>query len=135
MASYGTVYLNGIQFDLDPEDLTILGGHRHGSVHHLVSGPDVYQDRGFDITHATLELSGTFINASTITAFATLYSATTAVSMSWTDWMGNALTVIFTPGQDSFVVKPIRGAANAWTFTMSLRVISATSWNGISNPT
>ncbi len=134
MASYGTVYLNGIQFDLDPEDLEIVGGARFGSSHKLVDGTIEYQDRGYDITHATLELSGTFINQSTVTAITRLYASQTAVSMPWTDWMGNALTVIFTPGQQSFAVKVIRGAANGWTFTMSLRVIAATSWNGITNP-
>jgi hypothetical protein len=134
MTPAGTVYLNGIQFDIDPEDLKVLGGHRHGSAHHLVDGTTLYQDRGFDITHAVLEMSGVILNASTLASLATLYANTGAVEMSYSDWMGNAMTVIFTPGQESFSVKPIRGATSAWTYNLTLSVLSATVWNGISNP-
>ncbi len=134
MASYGTVFIDGIQLDLDPEDYKVLGGRRFGSEHPLVDGTIEYQDFGFDITHAKINLTGTLINYTTLTALATLYASATAVQMPFTDWRGNALTVIFTPGQDSFDVSVMRGATSAWTFTMNLSIVAATVWNGINNP-
>jgi len=134
MTPAGTVYIGGVQLDLDPEDLKILGGHRHGSAHHLVDGTTLFQDRGFSITHAVLEMSGVILNASTLAAIAALYAETGAVTMSYSDWMGNRMTVLFTPGQESFSAKPLRGATSAWTYSLSLSVLSATVWNGISNP-
>jgi hypothetical protein len=79
-------------------------------------------------------MAGVILNAGTLTSIATLYATTGAVQMNLRDWLGNNMTVIFTPGQESFNSKVIRGAVNGWTYTLNLSVVSATVWNGISNP-
>lgn len=134
MASYGSVYLAGIQLDVDPSSYQIIGGHRHGSMHHLVGGTTIFQDRGFDVTHARITLSGELFNYSTVTALANLYRSSSAIQMSFTDWNGNALTVLFVPGDDAFTVDTIHGATSGWTYNLHLAVIAATNWNGIINP-
>lgn len=127
MATYSTVTLGGITFDLDPESYQMLDGKRRGSVHRMLDGTTVYQDIGIPPSDLVITFSGTFINLATLKSLWALYR-NPGVPMTFVDFKGNQFSALFTPGINSFQIEPIRGSNSAYKFKISLSVISVLYW-------
>lgn len=117
------VKINNIALDLDPVDYLMVGGTRRGSVHRVIGGGTVIQDRGFSETDQRIALSGQLTSLTTVRALYALYRATAGV-YSFVDFKGNEYTVAFVPGMESFTFKPIRGSNSGYTYSMHLIVVS-----------
>ena len=126
LAKAGTVYLGSVRLDIDPESLSPVQARRRGSVHRLIDGTTVYQDRGVSASDRTVLLSGKLYNLGTVQALQALYE-TTGSTFAYTDWLGNAFTVLFTPGTESLTLTPIHGQRRGWEYRISLSVVSATT--------
>lgn len=127
------VVLDGITLDLDPEDYVIFDGIRRGSIHRLITGSTIFQDRGFDVTDMRLTLKGKLTELATVQALVASYRLEGNV-FQLTDFKGNDFQCIFTPGEKSLVLTPIRGSGAGWTYSIQLCVISATSFLSSSFP-
>lgn len=117
------VVLNSIALDIDPDNYMLLGGKRRGSVHKTVDGSTVFQDRGFDETDGIIQLSGQLTSVETVKSLLTLYKLT-AKSFTFTDFKNNQYTVVFTPGEESLQVLPIRGSNIGYTYKIMLSIVS-----------
>ena len=126
MAGVSQVTINSIALDIDPSNYLMISGRRRGSVHRLIDGGTVYQDRGMNATDYTLQLSGMFTDKNTLKSIFALYQAGTALTI--VDFKGNTFSAIFTPGVDSFQVTPIYGSNIAFNYTMLLSITSAPTW-------
>lgn len=129
-----SVSLGGITWDIDPEDYAMLGGTRRGSVHKLVDNTTAFQDRGFFVGDGVIQISGQFTDVETVKSLWDLYAGVGGTPMLFTDYKGNQFNVLFTPGQDSFTVKPIRGSNRSFEYTMSLSIVEVISWFNGSSP-
>jgi hypothetical protein len=123
------VTLNGIALDIDPEEYVPLGGRRRGSVFRLIDGGTVYQDRGISASDLVIQVVGRITNVTTLKSLYALYRKA-ATTFTFIDFKGNQFTVIFTPGQESFVVSPIRGSNIGYDYRMLLSVVSVEKWFG-----
>lgn len=123
------VVIGSVTLDLDPQkyDMPIS---RRGSVHRLIDGTTVWQDRGSHLTDMVLRLEGQLFALATVQALDTMY-ATTGASYTFTDFKGNQFTVIFSPGEESWSREPIYGSTIGWTYKMVLRVISVQKLLGV----
>jgi hypothetical protein len=121
------IKLNDIPLDIDPENYQLFDGRRRGSVHRLVDGGSVFQDRGFDPTDMVISIRGKLTSQVTLQALCALYRLT-ASEFSLKDFKGNEFQVVFTPGDKSFSVSPIYGSNKGYEYTMSLSVVSVTKW-------
>lgn len=122
-----TFTLNGTPLDLDPTDYDMLGGRRRGSIHKIIGGGTVIQDRGIDVTDLVIQMQGQLINQSTLDALYTLYRLTGS-EFTFVDDKGNSFQVVFTPGVESFKAKPIRGSQRGFAYIMQLSVRSVNTW-------
>lgn len=128
------VTLDGTALDLDPAKLSI-SEPRRGSIHQTIdtqdqSGPGtVFQDRGIDPTDIRIALKGRLIKLATVVALEASYRKTGHV-FRYTDYKGNDFQVIFEPGQKSYDLETIQGSNVGWEYTISLCVVSITSWLG-----
>lgn len=129
-----SVTLGGITWDIDPEQYSMLGGTRRGSVHKIVDGDTAFQDRGFTVKDSVITLSGQLTSAVTVKAIWALFTAASGTTYTFTDYKGNIFTVLFMPGQESFTVKPIRGSNLAFEYSMTLAVVSVSQWFNGSSP-
>ena len=127
MAGLSQVTLNGIALDIDPENYAMLGGKRRGSVHRMIDGTTVYQDRGINPTDLVIQFSGKLINVTTLQALYALYRLT-GYTFEFTDFKGMHMTVVFTPGAESFKAEPIYGSTISYTYTIQLSVVSVDVW-------
>jgi hypothetical protein len=127
-----TIKLNNIPLDIDPDDLVLIDGRRRGSVHRIIGGGTVYQDRGADPTDMLVTLTGNLVNLTTLQALYALYRKT-ALEFQFEDFKGNKFQVVFTPGERSFVAKPLRGSGMGWSYQISLSVVSITAWLGVTS--
>ena len=127
MPGLSEVKLNGIALDIDPTDYVMLEGRRRGSVHRLIDGTTVYQDRGINPTDLIIQLSGTLTDVTTLKALYALYRQI-STEFTFEDFKGMKMTVVFTPGVSSFRVTPIYGSNMAYTYTMLLSVVSVDVW-------
>lgn len=127
MAGISQVTLNSIPLDIDPDNYAMLGGRRRGSVHRLIDGTTVYQDRGINPTDLTIQLSGILTDVNTLKSLYALYRKKSS-EFTFVDFKGMNMTVIFTPGTESFTVKPIYGSNRAYTYTILLSVVSVNTW-------
>ena len=66
MAGISQVKLDAIALDIDPDNYVMLGGRRRGSVHRLIDGTTVYQDRGINPTDLVIQLSGVLTDVATL---------------------------------------------------------------------
>lgn len=123
------VVLDGIALDIDPNNYVPIGGRKRGSVHRIIDGSTVYQDRGISASDLTIQISGILTSQTTLQALYAIYRKT-SYSFTLTDFKGNVLTVMFTPGAESFTAKPIYGSNIAYTYAMQLSVVSVTTWLG-----
>ncbi len=132
---YGTIYIAGIQLDIDPKNYKIFSGSRRGSIHKLVDGTSEFQDRGIDLSDIRVELSGELINLTTIYSLNQQYNKI-GNQMTYTDFKGNNWNVIFQPGVEAFAFEPILGSTRGYTYTIKLVIISVNSngWYGQSYP-
>jgi hypothetical protein len=121
------VKLNSIALDIDPDNYIMLGGRRRGSVHRLIDGSTVYQDRGIDETDLTIQLSGVLTDVDTLKALYALYRLKDT-QFTFEDFKGMKMTVVFVPGTESFSAKPIYGSNRAFTYAMLLAVVSVDVW-------
>lgn len=124
------VTLNGIALDLDPERYLMLDGDRRGSVHRLVSGDSIFQDRGAHKNDLVITLEGKLTSATTLTSLLSLYNQT-GITFTLADFKDCAFTVQFTPGAKSFTAEPIRGSNSGFNYRISLSVITVTKWFGV----
>lgn len=129
-----SVTLAGVQWDVDPTEYNMLGGARRGSVHKLVTDETAFQDRGFFVSDGVIRLSGRFTDVETMKSLWALYAGVGGTPMTFTDFKGNSFEVLFTPGQESFTVKPIQGSNLGFEYTMSLSIVSVNSWFNGSSP-
>ena len=127
MAGISQVKLNAIPLDIDPDNYIMLGGRRRGSVHRLIDGTTVYQDRGINETDLVIQLSGVLTDVNTLKALYALYRKK-GTSFTFEDFKGMKMTVVFTPGTESFTAKPIYGSNIAYTYTMLLSIVSVDVW-------
>lgn len=123
------VTLDNIALDIDPSEYIPLGGRRRGSVFRLIDGGTVFQDRGIDTTDLIIQLNGRLTSLTTLKSLYALYRLT-GKTFTFVDFKDNQFTVIFTPGQDSFVVAPIQGSARGYDYRMLLSVVSVEKWFG-----
>jgi len=123
------VSLNGIPLDIDPEEYIPIGGRRRGSVFRLIDGGTVYQDRGIDASDLIIQVVGRITSLTTLKSLYALYRKI-GTTFTFIDFKGNQFTVIFSPGQESFVVSPIRGSTVGWEYRMLLSVVSVEKWLG-----
>lgn len=128
-----SITLDSITLDLDPANYIINEGVRRGSIHKLVDGGTIFQDRGFDVSDLRLALKGRLTSLATVQALMASYRKT-GHSFHFTDFKGNDLVCIFTPGEKSLEINPITGSNVGWEYSISLCVISATSWLSSSFP-
>jgi hypothetical protein len=119
-----TVSIGSIDLVCDPDDL-IFGGRKRGAVLRCIDGSTVIQDRGFNPGDQTIQLKGRTPSLSVIQSLYSFYRSTGS-SYAYADDRGNSLTVVFTPGGESFVVRPIKGSSLAYEYQISLTVISGT---------
>jgi hypothetical protein len=129
-----TVSLEGIQWDVDPTEYNMLGGTRRGSVHKLVDNTTAFQDRGFFVGDGVIQITGQFTNVETMKSLWNLYAGSGGTPMTFTDFKGNSFEVLFTPGQESFTVKPIPGSNRGFEYSMSLSIVSVNTWFNGSSP-
>jgi hypothetical protein len=127
MAGLSQVTLDGIALDIDPDNYAMLGGKRRGSVHRIIDGTTVYQDRGINPSDLTISLSGKLTNVTTLQALYAIYRKL-GYSFTFTDFKGMSMTVVFTPGTESFAIKPIYGSTISYTYTIQLSVVSVNVW-------
>lgn len=121
-----SVTLNGIALDIDPETY-LINSPRRGSVHKILDGGTVYQDRGVSESDIVVTMTGQLINLTTLQALYSLYRKTNT-EFAFSDFKGNTFQVVFRPGAESFNFQPIRGSNRAYTFTIILGVVSVTKW-------
>jgi hypothetical protein len=120
--SASQVFINGIQLDIDPATYDPYAARKRGSVHPLIDGTVVVQDRGVGQGDQRIRMTGkTFLQA-TINSLWALYNET-GVTYTLTDWIGNSLTVMFTPGGESFKADIISGADGCYSFDFQLIVL------------
>jgi hypothetical protein len=67
------------------------------------------------------------IDVNTLKALYSLYRKK-SVSFTFEDFKGTKMTVIFTPGSESFTAKPIYGSNIAYTYSILLSVVSVDTW-------
>jgi hypothetical protein len=127
MAGISQVKLNSIPLDIDPDNYIMLGGRRRGSVHRLIDGDTVYQDRGINPSDLVVQISGVLTDVNTLKALYALYRLK-GYSFTLEDYKGMQMTVVFSPGAESFTAKPIYGSNIAYTYTMLLSVVSVDVW-------
>jgi hypothetical protein len=120
----GTVFLGTVQLDIDPETYSPLRARRRGSVHRLIDGSTVLQDRGVNAADRTVTLQGKLYNLTTVQDLQDLYE-TVGETFTYTDWLGNEFTCVFTPGTESLVLTPVRGQQRGWDYQINLSVLSA----------
>jgi hypothetical protein len=125
-----SVTLGAVTFDIDPLEYTPLLAVRRGSVHRMIDGTTVIQDRGAFLNDNEITLRGHFTQIATVQALENMY-LTAGGQYTFTDFKGNEFLVCFCPGEASFVVSPIRGANNSWDYTMKLRVLSVVKLLGV----
>ena len=118
------IKLGGIPLDIDPDDYGMVGGARRGSTHRTIAGGTVIQDRGFVEADQRIVLTGRLTSLTTLKGLYALYRTTG--TMTFEDYKGNAYTVVFVPGMDSFIFKPIRGSNIGYEYTMHLQVVTVT---------
>jgi len=129
MAGVSQVVLDNIALDIDPEEYNLLSARRRGSVHMLVNGDTLLQDRGIQIKDAIIVLSGSLTDVTTLKALWAIYIKT-GYTFTLTDFKDNEFVVAFTPGAPSFVVAPIKGSNRGYRYNMQLSIISVTKWFG-----
>lgn len=122
------VTLDGTALDLDPTKLS-FSEPRRGSIHQLIDPGTIFQDRGIDPTDIRISLKGRLVKLATVVALEALYRKTGHV-FRYTDFKGNDFQVIFEPGQKSYELETITGSNIGWEYTISLCVVSITSWLG-----
>lgn len=127
MAGISQIKLDNIALDIDPESYQMLGGRRRGSVHRLIDGGTVYQDRGINPSDLTITFSGKLIDVTTLQALYAIYRKL-AYSFVFEDFKGMRMTVVFTPGTDSFRAEPIYGSNRGYTYAIQLSVVSVDTW-------
>lgn len=127
MAGISQIKLDNIALDIDPESYQLLNGRRRGSVHRLIDGGTVYQDRGINPSDLTIALSGKLTDVTTLKALYAIYRKL-AYSFVFEDFKGMKMTVVFTPGTDSFHVEPIYGSNRGYTYAIQLSVVSVDTW-------
>ena len=127
MAGISQVVIDNIALDIDPEDYVMLGGQRRGSVHRVIGGTTVYQDMGINPSDLIIQMSGKFIDVTTLKSIYAIYRKT-GHQITLTDFKGNNFTVIFVPGVESFQVKPIYGSAQGYLYVMTFSVVSVNTW-------
>ena len=127
MAGLSQVTLAGIALDIDPDNYAMLGGKRRGSVHRMIDGTTVYQDRGINESDLTVQISGKLTNVTTLQALYALYRLT-GYTFELTDFKGMQMTVVFTPGVEPFTAKPIYGSNISYTYSIQLSVVSVDVW-------
>ena len=127
MAGISQVKLDAIALDIDPDNYVMLGGRRRGSVHRLIDGTTVYQDRGINPTDLVIQLSGVLTDVATLKSLYVLYRGKDS-QFTFEDFKGMKMTVIFTPGTESFTAKPIYGSNIAYTYTILLSIVSVDTW-------
>ena len=125
-----SVTLNGIALDIDPDNYVLMSGRRRGSVHPLVDGGTVIQDRGLDQSDMRIQLSGTLTDVTTLKALYALYRKT-SYTFTFADFKSNSFTVCFLPGTESFVASPIKGSNRAFSYTIQLAVVTVDTWFGV----
>jgi len=124
-----TITIGSVTLDIDPEKYS-LPIARRGSVHPLIDGTTVWQDRGAHINDRVLTLEGHIYKLATVQALETMYMAT-GVEYTYTDFKNNQFTVIFSPGEESFSYEPIRGSGIGWAFRLVLRVTAVQKLLGV----
>lgn len=120
-ASAGSLFLDGIQFDIDPAGYSPYTARKRGSVHMIIDGTVVIQDRGVNPGDQRIRISGKTFNQSTINALWALYR-TTGTTYTLTDWIGNSFTVTFVPGQEAFKADYYPGATGCYNYDFQLIV-------------
>ena len=127
MAGISQVKLDNIALDIDPDNYVMLGGKRRGSVHKIIDGTTVFQDRGINMTDLTIQLSGSLTDVTTLKALYAVYRKESYIFI-FEDFKGMNMSVLFTPGVESFVVKPIYGSNHGYTYTILLSVAYVNTW-------
>lgn len=129
------VTLDNIALDLDPDSYTPFAGRRRGSTHRLISGGTVHQDRGINPADLVVQFTGLLYKLTTVQALYALYRKQSH-TFNLVDFKGNTFVVRFTPGVESFMAQPLKGSNIAWQYSISLSVVSVTTWlNGTFPPT
>lgn len=128
-----TVILDGLTLDLDPTTYKVLGGKRRGAAFPQVGGSTIFQDRGFDGTDIKVSMNGQLTSAATVDTLMATYRKVGYI-FTFSDFKGNIFQCIFEPGEESFVLEPLRGSNIGWTYTILLRVVTVTQWLGSSFP-
>lgn len=116
-------------FDVDPESYDPFNVPIRGSVHVALDGTVTHQTFGVNIKDFRIAITGRITELDTVKALWTKY-LNRSHQWEWRDWYGNRFRVIFDVGTGSFHPVPIPGAANAFTYSMNLSVISVSSWFG-----
>lgn len=123
------VIIDTVILEVDPEVYSAVNGKRRGSVHKLIGGGTLVQDRGFDPTDMLIEFSGKIIELATVQGLMAVYRKTGYV-FRFSDFKGTAGTAVFEP-QEGMELDVIHGSNIGWTYKIKLRVQTITDWLGI----
>lgn len=125
------VTLDTVILEIDPEVYSAAGGKRRGSVHKLIGGGTVVQDRGFNATDMLIEFSGKTVQLSTVQGLMAVFRKT-AYPFTFSDFKGTVALVVFEP-QEGLELDVIHGSNSGWTYKIKLRVQSIQTWLGVPN--
>ena len=118
------VSINGIELPCDPDELN-FGGKKRGSVHRLIDGGTVVQDRGFNVGDQTIQVKGRLFDNNSSTKVKALYALYRAsATFAYTDFKGNSGQVTFMPGTESLRVRPVKGSSVGYEYELFLQVVS-----------
>lgn len=123
------IVIDDLTLTIDPNNYSLIGGKRRGSVHRLLNGGTVVQDMGFSANDMEIQMSGVAHNHSTLRRLMELYEAGGPYTM--TDFYGNEFSVRFVPGLESFNAQMVRGSGNAFNYNLLLIVVNCTKWLGV----
>ena len=125
--------LNVVIFDIDPESYDPFSVPLRGSSTRVLSGCVQHQLFGHQERDFVISLQGRITETDTMTDLWSKYRlGGVATEFEWRDWFDNRFVVIFSPGGDAFHPVPIPGSETAFTYTMSLSVITILEWFGAS---
>lgn len=115
----GGVYLDGVQFNTDPEPYEPLNWTKRYSTHKTIGGRQVIQDFGTFQTDNTLKLGSGSARWISVDVMKELHRRfrTRGAQYVFKDWLGNEFIVFIT----TFVPVPFK--VEMWQYTMELQTV------------
>lgn len=126
ITTFGKVFLDGLQFDTDPQIYEPTNWPKRHIIIPGIDGSVTIQDFGHFAKDNTVRLSSGptgFLNQATVAALHVKFRTKAAV-FSLTDWMGNEFTVFIVSFRPIATFIGLSDADNLFTYDMELRVVA-----------